>query len=66
MILNEEPVANVLTLAIPRQRLVLPYIVDEERHQLLGELIRTVVVRTVGHQRWHAVGIVVGAHEMVA
>ena len=40
-------------------------IIDEERDELLGELIGTVVIRAVRHDRWHAVGVVESANEMV-
>ena len=39
-----EPVAHVLTLARYGQRLAVADIVDEQRYQLLGELVRTIVV----------------------
>ena len=65
MVLNEQPVAHVLTLAIDGERLAVADIVDEQRNQLLRELIGSVVVRTIGHDDRHAVGIVVGTHEVV-
>ena len=61
-----EPVANVFALAINRKRLALADIVDEQRNQLLRELIRSVVVRAVGHDGRHAVCIVEGTHKVVA
>ena len=66
MVDHIEPVAHVLALAIDRQRLTVADIVDEEGDELLRELVGAVVVRAVGHQRGHAVGVVVGAHEVVA
>ena len=44
VILNVEPVAHVLSLAVDRQRLAMTYVVDEQRYQLLRKLIRTIVV----------------------
>ena len=44
MVNDVEPVAYVLAFAIHWQRLALTDIVDEQRYQFLGELIRTVVV----------------------
>ena len=44
MILNEKPVANILTLTIYRQWFAVTYIIDKERNQLLWELVRTIVV----------------------
>ena len=60
-----QPVAHVLTLAIHRQWLAVADIVDEQRNELLRELIRTVVVRTVGYDSRHSVCVVEGTHEVV-
>ena len=65
MVFYIEPVAYVLALAIYRQRLAVTDVVDEQGDQLLGELIRTVVVRTVGHNGRHAVSVVEGTDKMV-
>ena len=65
MVLDVEPVADILAAAVDGQRTAFPYVVDEERNQLLGKLVGPVVVRAVGHQRRHAVGVVVGPHEVV-
>ena len=66
VVLDVEPVADVLAFAVDGQRPAVADVVDEQRNQLLRELIGTVVVRAVGHQRRHAVGVVIGPHEMVA
>lgn len=39
-----KPVTHVLTLAVDRQRLAVTDVIDEQRYQLLGELIGTVIV----------------------
>ena len=44
VIFYKEPVAHVLSFAIDRQGFAVADIVDEERYQLLRELIRAVVV----------------------
>ena len=44
VVFHIEPVANVLTLAVDGQRLVMTNVVDEQRDELLGELIGAVVV----------------------
>ena len=41
-------------------------VIDEERYQLLRELVRPVVVGAVGHDGRHAVGIVECANKVVA
>ena len=66
VVLHVKPVAHVLPLAVHRKRPAVPYVIDEQRDQLLRELIRPVVVRAVGHYRRHAVGVMERPHEMVA
>ena len=66
MILHIQPVAHVFPLAIHRQRLAVTNVVDEQRNQLLRELIRPVVVRTVRHDGRHAVRVVKRPHKVVA
>ena len=58
MVFYKEPVAYILSFAIDRQWLSVADIVDKERYQFLRELIRTIVVRAVGNDGWHAVCIV--------
>ena len=65
MILDVQPVAHVLPAAVHRQRPSVADIVDEQRNELLRELVGPVVVRAVGHQRRHPVRVVVGPHEVV-
>ena len=60
-----QPVAHILSLALYRQRFAVADIVDEQWDELLGELIGSVVVRTVGHDGRHSVCVVEGAHEVV-
>ena len=66
VVFDEEPVADVLSLAVDGQGLALADVVDEEGDELLGELVRAVVIRAVRHDRWQAIGIVVGTDEVVA
>ena len=61
-----EPVAHVLPFAVDGQGLAVADVVDEEGNQFFRELVGAVVVRAVGHQGGHAVGVVVGAHKVVA
>ena len=44
MVLNIEPVTDVLTFAIDRERTAVAYIIDEEGYQLLWELVWAVIV----------------------
>ena len=66
MVFYEQPVANVLALSIDWQRFAVANVVDEQRYQFLRELIGTVVVRAVGHNDRHAVGVVECSDKMVA
>ena len=61
-----EPVAYVLTLAINREWFAMADVVDEERYELFWELVRAIVVRAVGHDGRHAIGIVESTYEVVA
>lgn len=60
-----EPVAHVLALSIDRQRFAVTDIVDEQRNELFGELVGTVVVGTVGHDGGHSVCVMIGTDEVV-
>lgn len=52
--------------AVDREGLAVADIVDEQRNQLFRELVRTVVVGTVGYDGRHAVGVVESTDEVVA
>ena len=66
MVFHVEPVADILAFAIDRERFAMADIVDEERNELFGELVRTVVVRAVRYDGRHSVGVVEGTDEVVA
>ena len=55
MIVDIEPVAHLLAIAIDRQRPVLEGIGDHQRNQLFGKLIRTVIVGRARDQHRHLV-----------
>lgn len=40
-------------------------VIDEQRDQPLGELIRTVVIRVIGYDCRHVVSVVEGTYEMI-
>ena len=65
MVFHKKPVAHVLALAVNRKRLFVADVVDEQRNQFFGELVRPVVVTAVRHDGRHAVGVVEGAYKMV-
>ena len=60
-----QPVAYVLALTIYREKLAVTNVVDEEWNQLLRKLVRTIVVRAVGHDSGHTVGIVKSTNEVI-
>ena len=65
MIYYIQPVAHVLTLTIYRQWLAMTDVIDEQRNQLLRELVWTIVVRAVGHDGRHTICIVESTDEVV-
>ncbi len=65
VILDMQPVAHVVALAVDRNRLAVQRLQDRERDQLLGEVIGAVIVRAVAQHCRQAERFVPGAHEMV-
>lgn len=66
VILNVEPVANILAVTIDRQLLVGQRIDDHQRNELLREVVRAVVVRAARDCRRDLVGAMVGHDEQVS
>ena len=66
VIFNKQPVADLLPVAINRQRFARQRIQDGQRDQFFREMIRPIVIRAVSDQRWQAVGPLPGANQMVA
>ena len=66
VILDMDPVANVATVAHQRHGLAVEQVGREQRDQLLGELVRAVVVRAAGHDDRQAVRRVVAQRDQVA
>ena len=66
VILDIEPVTDILPFSIDRKRTTLPDVVDEQRNQFFRELVRTVIVRAVRHDRRHPVGVMIGPDKMIA
>ena len=56
----------VHAVAIHRQGLARQRVDDHQRNQLLGKVVRPIVVGAVGGQHRQAVGVVPGAHQVVA
>ena len=57
VILHIQPVADILSVAVHRQRAPVKRVVDEKRDQLFRELIRSVVVAAVGDVRREMIGV---------
>ena len=66
MVLNIQPVTDLLPVAIHRQRFTRQGVEDSQRDQFLRKVIRTIVVGAVSHHHRQAVGAVPGANQMVA
>src|SRR3954452_21395050 len=65
VVLDEQPVANLTSITINRQRDTTQRIDDDQRDELFGKLIGPVVVRTVAYRDRKPVGVTVRAHQMV-
>ena len=55
VVFHIEPVTDLVTLAIDRQRLAIQRVKNDQRDQLLGEVVRAVVIGAVGDDGWQAV-----------
>lgn len=58
VILDIEPVTDILAFSIYRERLAFAYIIDKQRNELFRELVRAVVVGAVRDHDRHSVSIV--------
>ena len=65
MIIHINPVADVLTVAVDRQRPPHYRIADDHWYQLFGILIGSVVVAAVRDNDGKIVGDVPGTHQMI-
>ena len=66
VVLDIEPVADVLAIAVDRQLLVGQCVDDHQRDELLREVVRAVIVRAARDRRRDLVGAVVGHDEQVS
>jgi hypothetical protein len=65
VVLDVEPVANILALSVDRQAFAGEGVEDSQGNQLFGEMVRPVIVRAVGNDDRKPVGPLPGHHEMV-
>ena len=66
MVGHIQPVADLLAVAVHRQRLARQCVNDHQRNELFRKVIGAVVVAAVGGEHRQAIGVVPGAHQMVA
>ena len=65
MVFHKKPVAHILALAVDRKRFMVPYVVDDKGNEFFRKLIAAVVVGAVGNHHGQAVGVEIGAHQVV-
>src|SRR5699024_8988962 len=65
VVLDVQPVADVFSVTVHRQRLPGHGFRNDQRNELFRELVRAVVVGAVGGQRRQPVGVLEGADEVV-
>ena len=65
VILDEEPVANLVAVAVDRQGFALQRVVDDQRDQLFRKLIRAIVVGAIGGYYRQPIGFAIRADKMV-
>ena len=61
-----EPVAHVESVAVDGQRLAVEGVENDERNQFFRKLKRAVIVGAIGGESRQPVGVVVGAHQVIA
>jgi hypothetical protein len=57
MVFHVEPIADLLSIAIDRERLAVEGVQDHERDQLFGKMVWAVVVGAVRRESREAVGV---------
>lgn len=65
VILDVKPIADVLALAVDRQRFIVQAVRDHQRDQLFGKMVRPVIVRAARDRDGQTVGAVVCKHQQV-
>ncbi|EOC48234.1 hypothetical protein NM2005172_2184 [Neisseria meningitidis 2005172] len=66
MIFDKQPITNLHTVAIHRQRFAIKRIQNHQWNQFFRKMIRAVVVGTIGYNGRQAVSTQPCAHQMVA
>ena len=65
VIVNMEPVSDIIPFAVDRQLLIGQRPADHQRNQLLREMVGAVVVGAAGNRHWQPVSPVVGQNKQI-
>ena len=65
VVLHIQPVAHLHAVPVDGKRFLVQAIVDHQGNELLGELVRAVVVRAARYVQGEPVGVAVGLHEQI-
>ena len=66
VIFNIEPISNLHPVAVDRKRLAMKNLHDHQWDELLWELERSVIVRTIGGGDFEPEGVVIRANQVIA
>ncbi len=66
VISDVEPVAHVESVSVDGERLAVERVEDDQRNQFFRKLKGAVIVGAVGGERGQSVGVLVGAHQVIA
>lgn len=66
MIFHVQPVADLLPVTVDRQPFATQRVDDHQRDELFREVVRAVVVGAVGGENRKTIGVMVGAHQVIA
>ena len=65
MIFDKQPIPDIFSFSIHRERLIMTNIINKQRNQFFGKLIRTVVIRTIRDLYRQTVSIVISPDKMI-
>ena len=66
MVFDLQPVAYLQAVAVNGQGVAGQRVDDHKRDQLLGKMLRAIVVAAIGGEHWQAIGVVSGTNQVVA
>ncbi len=65
MVVHEQPVTNLAAIAVNRKFFPFQGVVDHQRNEFFRELVRPVIVGTVGREHRQAEGVAIGSHQVI-